>query len=380
MGSVALRLMLVGPLPPPPSGASVSFQLFCDKVRGYEKVASLNVINTSPRELKDSPHIISLLNLTKAISILVQYCQMIRQVDQVIIFGSNGFLLSLAPLLLLVARLARKGCYIRAFGGSLDQFMNQLPRILQQLLQSTFRHADGLIIQTELLYRYFAKSLGNKVHLVPGYRTMPGLDYQFVPPEPSNTLRLVFIGHIKAEKGIFILLESLKKINNQENISVVCDIYGPVLESAQAQFQQELSGLKNVTYCDVLEPEAVIATLRDYDLLVFPTFYKGEGHPGVLVEAMMAGRAVITTKFRSIPEIVKDRVNGLLVNANDADDLTRAILEVYFNRGLLRDMAQQNWEKRAAFDADQAIPRFLEVVEPEFGPAVPFDSAIGYED
>jgi glycosyltransferase involved in cell wall biosynthesis len=62
-----------------------------------------------------------------------------------------------------------------------------------------------------------------------------------------------------------------------------------------------------------LEPAEVVPTLRNYDALIFPSYYQGEGHPGVLVEAMMAGLPIITTQFRSIPELVQDGVNGLLM-------------------------------------------------------------------
>jgi len=115
-----------------------------------------------------------------------------------------------------------------------------------------------------------------------------------------------------------------------------------------------------VTYKGVLSPEEVISTLRHYDALVFPSYYLGEGHPGVLIEAMMAGIPVITTAFRSIPELVEDRVNGLLVTPQDSKILSRAIKTILNDRQLLMRMASKNGERRRRYDARQVVPLILQ--------------------
>jgi glycosyltransferase involved in cell wall biosynthesis len=63
--------------------------------------------------------------------------------------------------------------------------------------------------------------------------------------------------------------------------------------------------------CDIV----VIASLRT------------EASPIVLREAFASGRPVIATKVGDIPEILRDRDNGLLVEPGDTDALAAAILE-----------------------------------------------------
>ncbi len=358
----APRLLAVGPLPPPPDGPSVCFQVFCNESNQRADFGDIQIIDSSPRRLKDEQtRKISAANFAQAVRILWPFCRQVISVDQVLIFGSNGFLLSMASLLLGIAKLTRKPCYLRAFGGSLDRYYSNLRPLFRRLLGLTLRHADGLIVETELLYDFFVALIGDKVHLVPGYRSLPALDN----PAPSSLrgsteeLRLVYLGHVREEKGVLVLLESLRTLDSSTR-ETHCDIFGPVYDSFTERFEQELTRTHNATYKGILNPADVIPTLRNYDALVFPSYYEGEGHPGVVIEAMIAGIPVITTAFRSIPELIDDRVNGLLVAPQDAKSLGKAIRTILDDRRLTAEMGRSNWERRTRYDARQAVPLILQ--------------------
>ena len=60
-------------------------------------------------------------------------------------------------------------------------------------------------------------------------------------------------------------------------------------------------------------------------MLILPTFFKGEGYPGVIVEAFSLGLPVISTNWRCIPELITNDVNGYLVEAKSYEDLKGAV-------------------------------------------------------
>ena len=70
----------------------------------------------------------------------------------------------------------------------------------------------------------------------------------------------------------------------------------------------------------VLNPSRVF---EEFDIFVLSTHY--EGHPLVILEAMSYNLPIIATNISSIPEVVQDKVNGLLVNPKDPDALAFAI-------------------------------------------------------
>lgn len=352
------RLLAIGPLPPPIAGTSVSFQVFCNLVNNHPDRLKLDIINSAPKHLGQYP-LFTRSHFETAHRIVRQFIEKVRQIDQVLIFGQDQFFLSMASVCLRIAKAAGKPCYLRSIGGSLDNYYMGLRPLFRRLFRSTLNQVDGLIIETELNHQYFAQMLGDKVYYVPAYR--PLSENEQAAPAPvdqrSGPLRAAYVGHIREEKGIFVLLESLRTLNGT---SVTCDFYGPIYGAASQRFQQELAQTPNAAYRGVLNPDQVVSTLRQYDVMVFPTHYPGEGHPGVVVEAMIAGIPVITTRFRSIPELIKHEVNGLLIEPRNGQQLRQAIQTLQQNRPLLASLGQKNWAARTQFSATAQVPRILQ--------------------
>lgn len=59
-----------------------------------------------------------------------------------------------------------------------------------------------------------------------------------------------------------------------------------------------------------------------------------EGFGLVLPEYMMAEKPIIATRVDAIPNIIRDRINGLLVEADDVEDIYEAIIELKENNEL----------------------------------------------
>ena len=59
-----------------------------------------------------------------------------------------------------------------------------------------------------------------------------------------------------------------------------------------------------------------------------------EGFGLVLPEYMMAEKPIIATRVDAIPNIIRDRINGLLVEADDVEDIYETIIELKENNEL----------------------------------------------
>lgn len=68
----------------------------------------------------------------------------------------------------------------------------------------------------------------------------------------------------------------------------------------------------------------IAAEFAEMDLFVLPSLF-GEGLPMVILEAMAAGVPVVATRVAGAPEAVRDGVDGLLAEPNDAASLAAAI-------------------------------------------------------
>ena len=65
--------------------------------------------------------------------------------------------------------------------------------------------------------------------------------------------------------------------------------------------------------------------LREADLFCFPTYYENENQPVNLIEAMAFGLPILTTRWRSIPELFPANYGGL-VEIRSPDQIARALL------------------------------------------------------
>jgi len=362
------NLLVIGPLPPPVAGTSVSFKLFCDFLENQTDNLHIKILNTAPKKLGTRP-LLSFSNLSTTSRILWGCLCQIQQSNKVLLFGSNQFLLSLMPICLLIAKLAGKPFYVRSFGGSLDTYYLNLSPIVRRYFYWVLKHIDGLIVQTQSKKDFFNEFMGNRVHLVPGYRE--SVDVATVHKQAGSTqhsLKLVYVGHIRKQKGVFDLLDSINLLNENQpldKLKVTCDLFGPVYEEDTALFNQEIANTTGANYGGVLEPVRVIASIASYDAFVFPTYYQGEGHPGVLIEAMMAGLPVITTNFKSIPDLIEHASNGLLVPPKDPTALADAIDSLCTDKALFTKLKDQSAQSGLKYRSTELIPLLLKAIEVE---------------
>ena len=84
--------------------------------------------------------------------------------------------------------------------------------------------------------------------------------------------------------------------------------------------------------------------LEDCDILLFPT-YCNEGCPIVVLEAMGAGMAVVSTPMGAIPDIVEDNKNGFIISNKDPRDFYAEVLKLKNDKVFLKEVQGRNKKK-----------------------------------
>jgi glycosyltransferase involved in cell wall biosynthesis len=105
--------------------------------------------------------------------------------------------------------------------------------------------------------------------------------------------------------------------------------------------------------------------LRQSDVFVLPSYY--EGLPLGVLEAMASGVPVIATPVGGIPDVIRDGVNGLLVDPGQPEPLARAIVTMLTDDALrtrLREAAHSDVRKRYS---TEAVIEDLETLYRELG-------------
>ena len=96
--------------------------------------------------------------------------------------------------------------------------------------------------------------------------------------------------------------------------------------------------------------------LRDADVFVLTSVPEGEGMPGVLIEAAMAGLPTVATRVPGAHDVVVDGVTGFLVDADDEESLRAAVKTLADDAELRRRMGAEARRRSAdTFDLDRAV-------------------------
>jgi len=96
--------------------------------------------------------------------------------------------------------------------------------------------------------------------------------------------------------------------------------------------------------------------LRAFDIFVLCSDH--EGLPMVLLEALYLGIAVVARRVGGIPEVLEDRVSGLLVDSADPRMLAEACLRILKDSELRTRLAEAGCSRMAsAFSAEQTADR-----------------------
>lgn len=159
-----------------------------------------------------------------------------------------------------------------------------------------------------------------------------------------QVVRVLYLAHCMREKGLFDAIEGVVFANRmlaEGNSPVRLKLFaaGVFVDSKEREEFDELlrdpERARAVEAGGFVSGEAKARAFREADLFCFPTYYLGENQPVNIIEALAHGLPVVTTRWRSLPEMLPAEYPGLVP--------IRAPLAV--GRALLELMASESGER-----------------------------------
>lgn len=144
-----------------------------------------------------------------------------------------------------------------------------------------------------------------------------------------------YVGRISPEKDLPTLMEAARSCSHiQFKAAGIYDRMPHLLTEAP----------KNFEFCGHLDKRQLSEFYANSRVLVLCSICY-EGFPSVLLEAMLGGKPVICSRIGGLPEIVDDRVNGLLFQPGNVEDLAEKIRCLWNQPDICRKMGQRGREK-----------------------------------
>lgn len=237
------------------------------------------------------------------------------------------------------------------------------------LLRRKMDKAEFVVTCTEANKQHL-DSLGSKTKVHTIYH---GLNADFAEllesseaPSPMNgVLRTLAVGRMVEKKGFDIFVDACRILQNQ-GIKFSAKIIGEGGEH-ESEIKRRIAEYGFGDKFQILKPMTQGDLFKEYnraDVFCLPcrVVENGDrdGIPNVLAEAMACGLSVVSTNVSGIPEIVKDRINGLLVKPDSAKDVAEALINIKQESGLKDRLGK---EAKATisekFDADKHIQKLI---------------------
>ena len=163
-----------------------------------------------------------------------------------------------------------------------------------------------------------------KYFLVPnGIRTE--IDPSWLASSGIGKTKLLFLSNFIKTKGVFEFLEALKKLK-QYQLDFEALFVGEDYDISTAELRTQIEKNDLTRQVKVLGPlynSEKFKTIIASDIFVLPTYF--ELFPGVVLEAMQCGKAIVSTTTGAIPEIIDAGINGYLVEPRNVEQLTEKI-------------------------------------------------------
>lgn len=225
----------------------------------------------------------------------------------------------------------RKKILVRFFGGNLDILHSQ--KFFRFSINYIFSKSDKILLQTKYLCRYF---VSEKCYWFPTSRKIK-LCERSIPLDREN-FRIVFMGNVSKIKGVDLLIKAKKALSQNVKITV----FGKLIDISRQELEEV-----GILYGGILSNNLVLDTLSEFDYMCLPTRHIGEGYPGSIIEAFIAGLPVIASNWRSIPELVVENKTGILFESSNVQQLIEAIKK-----------AEKNHKENIQFDFSAVVNEF----------------------
>lgn len=164
---------------------------------------------------------------------------------------------------------------------------------------------------------------------------------------------VVTVGRLVPWKGIKLLIDVVNELTSSiPDLFLVVVGSGPQLREL-AQRAERIGLRDRVTFTGTVPHETVIQFLRAADLFVLNSAYEGLSHS--ILEAMAVGTPVAVTRSGGNPELIEHRVSGLLIDYNEKEQLSDAIMEILTNGDVASSLATNASDALSDFGLEQMI-------------------------
>lgn len=179
---------------------------------------------------------------------------------------------------------------------------------------------------------------------------------------PKGYMVVTCIGDARPEKGHALLLKAFIEVNNEYPNSILLFVGGKAGQCYRdLKDEVEKTGFNNKVIFTEMRSD-VPEILGISDIIVMPPIIEVSLYS--IMEAMEASKPVVASNVGGIPEVIKDRITGILFPPGNIESLKNEIVKLIKNPSLRENIgsAAREWTNKK-FDVKRQVKDILELYE-----------------
>jgi glycosyltransferase involved in cell wall biosynthesis len=325
-----MKILIIGPMPDPINGCSYANYILSKNLnfRGY----NYDTINTSTKFISSKQG--SSFSLKKGFNFLRIYAFIYKIFSATYVYFTPGQtfygIIKYSPFIL-VCIFFRKPYVIHVHGNYLGTQFKELKGLKKYIFKYLISNASvGIVLSESLRSNFNELLMPSKVFVVENF-VENGI-YSCIENyvKRKDKPRIVYLSNLMKEKGILELLDALIILKNR-GIDFEAVIAGSTEVDIEEEVNQKLFLLeKNVKYLGSVSGDKKYEVLKESNIFILATYYKMEGQPISILEALATGNIIVTTSHSGIPDVVSIN-NGFFVAPRSVFSIADCIEEITKN-------------------------------------------------
>jgi len=333
------KVLIIGPFPNPISGVSIANKVV-EEILNADLNFTVENINTSYPIFDEQIGEFSIQKFFFYLRINSSFFKVLKNNIIYITPGQTFFGVLKYAFFIVAASALKKELIIHVHGNYLGkeyQSLKGFKRVLFYFLVSRF--TKGIVLSNSLKQNLTPFLKDKNIFSLPNFAQ----DYLYTKDKKfvKDELRIFYLSNLMKEKGIFCLLNALKNLE-KNNIIYKAKIAGNIDQKYSKEILNLFTELKNAEYIGIVNGDDKKNLLEWGNVFVLPTFYKMEGQPISILEAMATTNLVVTTNHAGISDVFQDKINGYFVEKNNKNSIEKILSYLAANKSELKKIAEYN--------------------------------------
>lgn len=220
-----------------------------------------------------------------------------------------------------ISKLFKKKVIFHIHSGRFHNFYNDSNKFIKSLIEEVIDNSDALIVLSKHWESYFKKTFKNKnVYIVHNIVEKPVTTKKTYMK--AGEINILYLGKIFKEKGIYELLDCIVENYKLLSPKIRLVVAGKGDEEYTKKYR-DIDTKKIISFPGWIGKEEKIKALKNTDILILPSY--NEGLPVSILEAMSYKLPIIATPVGGIPEVLLNKVNGLIIQPKSVEAIKEAI-------------------------------------------------------